>query len=118
MTRILPLLLAVAIAGAAVAARQAPPAPPPADLIVTNARVYTVDPARPEAQAVAVRGDRVVAVGTSAEVQALRGPSTAVIDAGGRAVIPGLHDAHGHVLGLGQSLQELDLRGTTSAAAI
>uniref|UniRef100_UPI0037CAFC7E amidohydrolase n=1 Tax=Luteitalea sp. TaxID=2004800 RepID=UPI0037CAFC7E len=42
----------------------------------------------------------------------------AVIDAGGRAVIPGLHDAHGHVLGLGQSLQELDLRGTTSAAAI
>jgi predicted amidohydrolase YtcJ len=118
MTRILPLLLAVAIAGAAVAARQAPPAPPPADQIVTNARVYTVDPARPEAQAVAVRGDRVVAVGTSAEVQALRGPSTAVIDAGGRAVIPGLHDAHGHVLGLGQSLQELDLRGTTSAAAI
>ena len=45
---------------------------------------------------------------------ARRGPSTRVIDAGGRAVLPGLHDAHGHVLGLGAQLQELDLRGTTS----
>lgn len=89
-----------------------------ADLVVLNARVYTVDTAHPDAQAIAVGGDRLLAVGTNAEIQALRGPRTQVIDAGGRAVIPGLHDAHGHVLGLGQGLQQLDLRGTTSAQAV
>jgi predicted amidohydrolase YtcJ len=56
-------------------------------------------------------------VGTDAEALVRRGPATQVIDAGGRAVIPGLHDAHGHMLGLGQSLQEVELRGTPSAAA-
>ncbi|BCS34483.1 amidohydrolase [Luteitalea sp. TBR-22] len=118
MPRILSLLLALAVAGAATVAREAQPPAAPADLIVTNARVYTVDQARPEAQAVAVRGNRIVAVGTTTEALALKGPATQVIDAVGRAVIPGLHDAHGHVLGLGQGLQDLDLRGTTSAAAI
>src|SRR4029453_5156242 len=53
-------------------------------------------------------------VGSDVEALARRGPSTRGIDAGGRAILPGLHDAHGHVLGLGGQLQELDLRGTTS----
>ena len=91
---------------------------PAADLLIVNARVYTVDRERPEAQALAVRGDRLVAVGTTNDVLALRGDATQVIDAGGRAVIPGLQDAHGHILGLGESLQQIDLRGTTSAAAV
>jgi hypothetical protein len=111
---------AFALAGvtaiAALQARQSTPAP--ADLVVVNGRVYTVDPQRAEAQAVAIRGDRIVGVGSTAEVAALRGPRTQVIDAGGRAIIPGLHDAHGHVLGLGESLQQIDLRGTPSAQAV
>ena len=106
------------VAGGVSFTRLTQPAPAPADLVVVHARVYTVDAARPEAQAVAIRGDRVIVVGTDAEALALRGPATQVIDAGGRAVIPGLHDAHGHVLGLGQSLQEVELRGTTSVQAV
>src|SRR5690606_34532752 len=49
-------------------------------------------------------------VGSDDEVLAWRGPETTVIDLGGRAVVPGLHDAHGHLVGLGQSLEVLDLR--------
>jgi predicted amidohydrolase YtcJ len=114
----LSLLLALAVAGGVSLTQVPSPPTSPADLVVVNARVYTVDAGRPEAQAVAVRGDRLVVVGTTAEALALRGPKTQVIDAGGRAVIPGLHDAHGHVLGLGEGLQNVDLRGTTSAQAV
>lgn len=114
----LSLLLALAVAGGVSLTQVPSPPTSPADLVVMNARVYTVDAGRPEAQALAVRGDRLVVVGTTAEALALRGPKTQVIDAGGRAVIPGLHDAHGHVLGLGEGLQNVDLRGTTSARAV
>ena len=89
-----------------------------ADLLLHHARIYTVDPSRPEAQAIAIRGDRIVALGSDAEVMTWRGPATRVIDAGGRALVPGLHDAHGHVLGLGELLQQIDVRGTTTAAAV
>ncbi|HTV00542.1 MAG TPA: amidohydrolase [Luteitalea sp.] len=113
-------ILALAVTGLAAAgllhARQ--PASPSADVLIVNARVYTVDPDRPAAQAIAIRGSRIVAVGSDADVRALSGRATQVIDAGGRAVIPGLHDAHGHVLGLGESLQSIDLRGTASVQAV
>src|SRR5688572_21046795 len=69
---------------------------PAADLIVTNARVSTVDPALPECEAVAVIGERIVATGSRAEIDAWRGPATRVIDAGGRRVVPGFNDAHVH----------------------
>jgi predicted amidohydrolase YtcJ len=85
-----------------------------ADLIVRHATIYTVASASPRAEALAVRGERLVYVGSDAGALALRGPATQVVDAGGGAVIPGLHDAHGHVLGLGAQLQELELRGTRS----
>jgi predicted amidohydrolase YtcJ len=88
--------------------------PQPADLIIHNARVYTVDARNPTAEAVAVAGDRIVRVGRDADVLALRGAATRVVDARQTALIPGLHDAHGHVAGFGASLQTLDLRGTTS----
>lgn len=114
----LSFLLAMVVAGGVSLARLTQAPASPADLVVVNARVYTVDVAHPEAQAVAIRGDRLAVVGTNAEALALRGPATQVIDAAGRAVIPGLHDAHGHVLGLGQSLQQVALRGTTSAQAV
>src|SRR4051794_10398723 len=90
----------------------------PADLIVHHGVVYTVADAAPRAEAIAIAGDRLIYVGGDAGALALRGPATRVIDAGGRAVLPGLHDAHGHVLGLGEQLQELDLRGTASRADV
>ncbi|HEY8551121.1 MAG TPA: amidohydrolase [Vicinamibacterales bacterium] len=103
-----PAVLALALA--AVSAQ--PDAP--ADLIVHNATIYTVDTSRPLARALAVRGDRIVLVGEDADALALRGPATRVIDAGGRAIVPGFHDAHAHFQGLGAALQQIDLRGTRS----
>ncbi|MGE5813721.1 MAG: amidohydrolase, partial [Acidobacteriota bacterium] len=90
------------------------PAGQSADLIMQNARIYTVNTTQPVAEAVAVRGDRIMRVGRSADVLALRGPATRVIDLQGATVVPGLTDAHGYFIGLGQSLQRLDFRGTTS----
>ncbi len=81
----------------------------PATLVLTNGRVVTVDSARPEAQAVAIAGDRIVAVGSSAEIQRLVGPATRVIDLQGRLAIPGFIEGHGHFTGLGQSKLQLDL---------
>ncbi|MCC6162012.1 MAG: amidohydrolase [Acidobacteria bacterium] len=118
MTRLLPLLLALAVSGGVAVTALVQPSAGDATLIVVNARAYTVDPARPEAQAIAVKGDRITLVGSNADVLATRGPLTQVIDAGGRAVVPGLHDAHGHMLGLGQSLQDVDLRGTKDTRAV
>ncbi|HET7585716.1 MAG TPA: amidohydrolase [Gemmatimonadaceae bacterium] len=85
-----------------------------ADLIVTGARIYTVDPVRPIASALAVRDGRVLYVGSTRGALALRGPSTRMLDASGRTIIPGIIDAHGHIAGLGEYLQEVDLVGTRS----
>ena len=87
---------------------------PPADLIFHNAKIYTADDARPRAEAIAIRGDRIAAVGSSADVLKMKGDATKVVDARGAAILPGLHDAHGHFSGLGASLQVLRLRGTAS----
>jgi predicted amidohydrolase YtcJ len=85
-----------------------------ADLIVTNARIYTVDEAHPLADAMAVRGGKVQFVGSARGAMALRGASTRVIDLNGRTVIPGMVDAHGHVDNLGLALRTVDLTGTSS----
>ena len=83
---------------------------PPPDTIYTNANIYTLDPARPRAAAIAVRADRIVAVGSQAELRRLRRPQTAVVDLGGRTVLPGLIDAHGHIAGLGSfAMGRIDL---------
>ena len=79
----------------------APSAPPSADLLLHNARVFTVDGSFSIAEAVAISGDRIVAVGDSASIRALAGADTRVIDLGGRAVIPGLMDNHLHGAGGG-----------------
>jgi predicted amidohydrolase YtcJ len=84
------------------------------DLILHNARLYTVDARNTVAEALAIRGDRIVRVGTNGEILPLRGPSTRVIDVGGTTIVPGLHDSHGHVAALGASMQNLELRGTRS----
>jgi predicted amidohydrolase YtcJ len=68
------------------------------DLIVHNAKVTTLQDGRPEAEAFAVRGERIVAVGGEADIMGLRGGNTRVIDAGGRRIIPGLNDSHLHLV--------------------
>jgi len=69
----------------------------PADLALTGGHIYTMDPADSVAQALAVRGDRIVAVGADDQVRAFIGPQTEVIDVGGKMVMPGLIDAHNHL---------------------
>ncbi|WP_314187531.1 amidohydrolase [Paracoccus yeei] len=73
---------------------------PRADLILTNARVLTMDPENPRAEALALAGERILAVGGAAEIAALAGPGTRIIDAGGATLLPGFFEGHVHV-GLG-----------------
>jgi len=80
------------------------------DTIIINATVRTMDPARPAAEAIAILGNRVVALGTSSEIQKLAGPNTKVIDAQKRLVLPGFNDAHVHFLSGGFQLSSVDLR--------
>ena len=87
---------------------------PSADLIVTNGKIYTVDKAHPMAEAVAVIGARIVAVGTSAEIDAWRGPNTKVIDAHGRLVLPGFNDSHVHFISGGLQLDSVQLNDADS----
>jgi hypothetical protein len=83
-----------------------------ADLAVTNAHIYTVNPKQPRASAIAVRQGRILAMGD--DVSRYVGPSTRVIDAKGATIVPGLIDSHGHVRSLGDMLGSIDLRGVTS----
>lgn len=88
-------------------------APPPTRIVV-NARVWTGDPSMPEAQALAIAGERIAAVGSTADVRALAGPGTDIVDAGGRRVVPGFNDAHWHL----PSRRTADLAGADSVAEI
>lgn len=85
-----------------------------ADLVLTNGRIYTVDDTRPMVSALAVRGGRVLFVGSDAEARALVSPSTQVIDLHGATVVPGFVDAHAHLLGLGNMLRRVNLAGSSS----
>jgi len=88
----------------------------PADLVLTNAVVHTVDAKRPRAEAIAVRGGRIVAVGSTAELRASVGPRTRVMDLQGRTLVPGFEDAHAHFLGIGFARLDVDLVGAPSYA--
>jgi predicted amidohydrolase YtcJ len=87
---------------------------PAADVIIENARIWTVDPSRPEAEAVAVLADRIVAVGSSPQVDAWRGPHTRVVDASGKRLLPGFNDAHVHFTDGGAQLDSVQLNDATS----
>jgi predicted amidohydrolase YtcJ len=89
-----------------------------ADLVLENAVVHTVNPEAPRAEAVAVRGNRIVAVGRTADVALLVGPRTRVLDLHGRTVVPGFDDAHAHLLGIGFARLDVDLAGTRSWAEV
>jgi predicted amidohydrolase YtcJ len=80
-----------------------------ADLVLTNGVVVTVDEAVPDGQAIAVAGDRIVAVGSDEEIAAYIGPATEVIDLEGQLAIPGFIESHGHFLGVGAAQMQLNL---------
>lgn len=84
---------------------------PSPSLVLRNGTVATMEDGCPEAEAVAVAGDRIAAVGPSRAIEALAGPRTEVIDLDGAFVMPGFNEGHGHLLGLGGSLMQLRLRG-------
>src|ERR1043166_7426602 len=100
----------IVIVGLVASARISPgaqrPAPvaPRADLILTNGRIYTVDDSRPVVAALAVSDGRVQFAGSEREVVSLKGPATRVVDLHGGVVIPGMVDAHAHLLSLGLGL--------------
>ena len=98
----------------ALLAAPAAPAERAADLLLTGGVVITLDAAHPRATALAVRDGRIVAVGDDAQMKAFFGPTTKRVDLEGRAVVPGLTDAHVHVESLGASLENLDLVGATT----
>jgi hypothetical protein len=107
------LALFAAACGAALAAA-ACAGPPPADLILTHARVWTGWEERPEVESLAIRGETIVAAGSDAEVRSLAGPGTRVEDLGGRRVVPGFIDSHTHFIDGGRYLLGVDLRETRS----
>jgi predicted amidohydrolase YtcJ len=83
---------------------------PFADVIVTHAKIWTGDKRMPAAEALAIIGDRIADLGSTAEISAWRGRSTKVIDADGRRVVPGFNDAHVHFVDGGRQLDNVDLR--------
>lgn len=94
LTAVKALQIAVVVGSVAFVVR-AQPAPP--DLILLNGKVFTSNLSRPYVEALAIRGERIVATGTTKEIIALAGKQTKRIDVGGRTVIPGINDAHDHI---------------------
>lgn len=86
------------------------------DLVVLNAKIWTVNRAQPEAEALAVVRDRIAAIGTSAEMRRRIGPKTRVLDAKGRRIVPGFYDSHVHLLGSGLRMSEVALKDAKDEA--
>ena len=89
--------------------RQPSDHPNPVDLVLLNGSVVTEDSTRPTAEAIAIRGDRIEAVGDNRTIEGMAGPHTLRIDLGGRLAIPGFIEGHGHFMGLGSSRLHLNL---------
>lgn len=87
-----------------------------ADLIVVNANIHTGSKPQPTARAMAVSGNKIVAVGADTQIRAMAGPKTRVIDAGGKTVVAGFNDAHVHFMETGYQLSSVDLRDAKSPA--
>jgi hypothetical protein len=81
------------------------------DLVLVNGNIYTGDPAQPRVEAVAIQGERIIAVGSSSEIRARAGQGTRVIDLQGRFAMPGFNDAHVHLANGGQARLAVDLEG-------
>ncbi len=83
---------------------------PPADIILYNARVITLDQKQPRAEAVAIKGNRILAVGSQSDLKSFKGARTELINCQGKTVVPGFNDAHCHPIGLATSLLSVDCR--------
>ena len=88
-----------------------------ADLILVNGRIWTVNPAQPEVEAVACLGGRIVALGRSDDIRKLAGSGTRIVDLGGRRVVPGFNDAHVHFHDGGRGLSSVQLRDARAPEA-
>lgn len=108
ISRILVLLLLSSLTSSV------PASAPPADIVVRNARVWTADALHPWAEAIAIQGNRIVAVGSNEEIDRRSGAGTEVIDAKGKLAVPGFNDAHTHFLSGALGLSEVDLTGVRS----
>ncbi|HJT67313.1 MAG TPA: amidohydrolase [Pyrinomonadaceae bacterium] len=86
----------------------------PADIVFKNGNVYTANDKAPQAQAIAVKADRIIFAGTNVDAQKYVGPNTRVVDLHGNTVLPGFTDSHQHLSGVGQREMTLNLEGTTS----
>lgn len=91
---------------------------PVADTLLIDGRILTLDAAQPRVEALAIREGRILALGTTAELRALVGGETTVIDLDGAFAMPGFIEGHGHFIGLGQARMLLDLRGAQSFEAM
>jgi len=85
-----------------------------ADLILINGKILTLDEKNPQVSAIATQGDKILALGTEAEINQYKGPETKLIDLEGQLAIPGLIEGHGHYMRLGHTLMHLDLRYANS----
>ena len=90
----------------------------PADLIIVNAKVRTLDKNGRVAEAVAVSGNKISAVGTTLAISAMAGPNTRTIDAGGRIVLPGFNDSHVHFTAIGNIFSSVALCWFTTPTAV
>jgi len=95
-----------------------PKRPAPADTIIVHGKVCTVNAQKPWADALAIRGDKIVAVGRDAEIQRFRGRGTRVIDARGHLVLPGITDCHIHFLSGSLALGQVNLEGARTVTEI
>lgn len=109
------VLSLVVTAGVVVSARvNRPQQVPEADLVLTNGRIVTVEDGMPEVQAVAIQGDRIVGLGSSAVIKQFTGPATHVVDLKGQLAIPGFIEGHGHFTGVGEAQLNLKLMSAKS----
>ncbi len=88
--------------------------PDPADLIITNGKIYTVDVSNSVVEAVAVKDGVIIAVGAAADINTYQGEATRIVDLGGRPAYPGFVEGHAHIMGVGQNILNIDLRETKS----
>jgi len=110
------IVLALFAAAALTSCRSAsgPDRPAPADLVLRGGRIVTLNDTIPEAEALAARGDRIVALGTVADIAPLVGPATEVVELNAAFAIPGFIEGHGHFTGIGENRLDLNLAGTKS----
>jgi predicted amidohydrolase YtcJ len=116
MSRLFAACLSALFITLPVSAEEKNAAPPTADLVVLNGKIWTVNRAQPESEALAIVRDRIAAIGTSADLRRMIGPKTRVLDAKGRRVLPGFYDSHVHLLGSGLRLSEVALKDAKDEA--